>query len=269
MNPAAGPSVVSAHLYPIKSCTGTSVEVLTADASGPVPDRRFMLVDRDGIFLSQRELPELARVKPEILTDLLRVRAPGPGSALDVPLAPEGERMMARIFGDLVEVVRVSEEADGWFSEYLGLPCRLVYLPESSVRPVDPDYARAGDRVTLADGFPFLAAGEASLADLNARLAEPLPMDRFRPNLVIGGTEAFEEDGWKGVRIGELEFRVVKPCSRCAVTTVDQSTGEKRGKEPLTTLATFRNSPAGVLFGQNLIHSGPGTVRVGDAVEPL
>lgn len=269
MNGTSGPVVVSAHLYPIKSCAGTVVDALAADALGPVPDRRFMLVDRDGVFLSQRELPKLARVEPEVRADSLRVRASGTNDALDVPLAPEGERTVVRLWRDLVEVVRVSEEADGWFSECLGFPCRLVYLPEGSVRPVDPDYARPGDRVTLADGFPFLAVGEASLSELNSRLGEPLPMDRFRPNLVLGGTEAFEEDGWKRVRIGELEFRVVKPCSRCVITTVDQSTGEKTGREPLATLATFRDSPAGVLFGQNLIHSGPGTVRVGDAVEVL
>lgn len=263
-NPA---TVTALHHYPIKSCAGTGVAALEADELGPALDRRFMLIDEDAIFLSQRELPGLSLIAPKVEGDSLHVEAPGMGT-LEVPLEPGGGRLLARVFADIVEVVSAGEKADVWFSEYLGLRCRLVHLPEGSVRPVDPDYASPGDRTTLADGFPFLVIGEASLEDLNARLAEPLPMNRFRPNIVVGGTGPFEEDDWDRIRIGGMEFRVVKPCSRCMITTVDQKTA-KKGREPLTTLATYRRSPGGVLFGQNLIHEGPGTIEVGDEVEVL
>jgi uncharacterized protein YcbX len=141
-------------------------------------------------------------------------------------------------------------------------------LPEDSIRRVDPDFANPEDRVHLADGFPFLLISEASLEDLNSRLDEPLPMNRFRPNLVVRGVEPFAEDGWKNIRIGEMSFRVAKPCARCAITTVNQTTGQK-GKEPLTTLAAFRKVNGEVMFGQNLIHESPGILRVGDGVEVL
>lgn len=254
------------HYYPIKSCAGTPVAAWEADALGFVHDRRWMLVDEENVFLSQRELPKLALIKPEVKGDHLLVSAPGM-PPLEVPLEPTNTiRRLARVWRDLVEVSSTGAEADRWFSEFLGVDCRLVGLPDDSIRRVDPDYARPEDHVTLADGFPFLLISKASLADLNDRLAEPLPMDRFRPNLVVGGCEPFAEDGWEEIRIGDIYFRVAKPCARCAITTVDQETG-KKGKEPLTTLATFRNSPSGVLFGQNLIHEAPGTLRVGDAVE--
>ncbi|WP_119070826.1 MOSC domain-containing protein [Rubrobacter indicoceani] len=267
-NPA---SVTALHHYPVKSCAGTGVDHLTADAPGPVHDRRFMLVDGDSTFLSQRRAPELARVKPGISEGdhpELLVDAPGM-EKLTVPLGPDGEtgkRSRARIWRDTVEVSATTPGADEWFSQYLGARCRLVHLPETSTRPVDPDYGRAGDLTTLADGFPFLLISESSLEDLNSRLEDPVPMNRFRPNIVVSGTEPYEEDGWTHLRIGEMEFRVVKPCSRCVITTVDQATG-KKGKEPLTTLATYRRTPRGVLFGQNLIHDAPGRISVGDRVE--
>lgn len=259
-------TVTALNYYPIKSCAGTSAESLTADALGPAQDRRFMLVDQDDIFLSQRELPKMSLINPRIEHELLLVKAPGMDD-LEVPLAAGG-LSRARIWNDIVAVRGTTTRAAEWFSDFLGTKCRLVYLPDDSVRPVDPYYGKPEDRTSLADGFPFLAISEASLKDLNTRLEDELPMNRFRPNIVIGGTEPFEEDAWSRIRIGVMEFRVVKPCSRCTITTVEQTTGEK-GKEPLTTLATYRNSPEGVLFGQNLIHDGAGEITVGDAVEVL
>ncbi len=256
------------YVYPIKSMSGIPLEASDVDGRGLRYDRRWMLVDEDGWFISQRELPRMALIQVRIEPDRLVVDAPGM-SSLELPLDPTtGKTIPARIWDDVVEASLVGEDADRWFGEFLGLRCSLVFLPDESVRPVDPDYGEAGDQVGLADGFPFLLISEASLADLNSRLEHPLPMNRFRPNLVSGGCEAFAEDGWRVVRIGPITFRVVKPCSRCAITTVDQTTAVA-GKEPLRTLARFRKVGDKVLFGQNLIHDGTGTLHTDDPVEIL
>jgi uncharacterized protein YcbX len=256
------------YVYPIKSCGGIAAEELDVDERGLRHDRRWMLVDEANQFISQRELPRMALIGVRIDPDGLVVRAPGMPS-LQVPfLPPDGHLLRAQVWDDVVETLPVGGGADRWFERFLGVKCKLVYLPEESVRPVDRDYGRAGDQVGLADGFPFLLISESSLAELNARLEQPLPMDRFRPNLVVGGCDPYAEDGWRVVRIGSITLRVVKPCARCAITTVDQSTAT-RGKEPLRTLATFRRSGTKVLFGQNLVHDGTGVLRAGDPVEVL
>jgi uncharacterized protein len=254
------------HVYPIKSCGGAAVEEWEVDERGLRHDRRWMLVDETGGFITQRQHPRMALIGVRIEADRLVVSAPEMPS-LQVPFSPpESEPMLASIFADLVETLPVGAEADRWFGKFLGVRCSLVHLPDASVRAVDPDYGEAGDRVALADGFPFLLISEASLADLNARLEHSLPMNRFRPNLVVAGCEPFAEDGWSRVRIGAISLRVVKPCARCVITTVDQGTGLK-GKEPLRTLATFRRSGTKVLFGQNLVHDETGVLSVGDPVE--
>jgi uncharacterized protein YcbX len=256
------------YVYPIKSMGGIPLEAWDVDGRGLRYDRRWMLVDEDGWFISQRELPRMALISVRIEPARLVVDAPGMPS-LELPLGPTtGEIIPARIWDDVVEASPVAKYADRWFGEFLGVRCSLVSLPDESVRPVDPDYGEAGDQVGLADGFPFLLVSESSLADLNARLEHPLPMNRFRPNLVIGGCEPFAEDGWSRVRIGSITFRVVKPCSRCAITTVDQTTAAT-SKEPLHTLARFRRVGTKVLFGQNLIHDATGTLHTGDPVEIL
>jgi uncharacterized protein YcbX len=262
----SGTSLSDLRLYPIKSCGGIAVDEWEVDERGLRHDRRWMLVDETGSFMSQRKLPRMALIKVRLESDGLVVDAPGM-SSLQVPFGPpDGKPMLARVWNDLVEAQTVDD--DSWFSEFLGVSCKLVYLPDESVRQVDPAYAEPGDRVSLADGFPFLLISEASLADLNARLEQPLPMDRFRPNVVVGGCEPFAEDGWRGVRIGQLTFRVVKPCARCTITTVDHESATK-GKEPLRTLARFRRAGNKVLFGQNLIHDETGTLRIGDPVQIL
>jgi uncharacterized protein YcbX len=254
------------HVYPIKSCSGIAIEEWEVDERGLRHDRRWMLVDEEGRFMSQRRFPRMALIGVRIGHDGLVVDAPDMPS-LEVPLQPPAGRLiLARVWDDLVEASPVSDDADRWFEKFLGVRYRLVYLPDRSLRPVDPAYGRPGDQVGLADGFPFLLISEASLADLNARLEQPVPMNRFRPNLVVGGCEPFAEDGWKLVRIGQLTFRVVKPCSRCTITTVDQRTAAK-SKEPLRTLARFRRAGTKVLFGQNLIHDQTGIIRVNDPVE--
>jgi uncharacterized protein len=254
------------HVYPIKSCGGIAVHEWEVDERGLRHDRRWMLVDETGCFMSQRRFPRMALIGVRIEHDGLIVDAPEMPS-LNVPFQPQAGRLvLVRVWDDLVESLTVSDDADRWFEEFLGVRCRLVYLPDRSLRPVDPAYGGPGDQVGLADGFPFLLISEASLADLNARLEQPVPMNRFRPNLVISGCEPFAEDAWKLVRIGRITFRVVKPCSRCTITTVDQRTATT-SKEPLRTLTRFRRAGSKVFFGQNLIHDETGTLHTGDPVE--
>jgi uncharacterized protein len=254
------------YVYPIKSCGGTAVEEWEVDERGLRHDRRWMLVDETGRFMSQRQLLRMARIGVRFAPDGLIVDAPGMPS-LGVPFRPpDGKLRLARVWEDLVEVSSVGAEADRWFGEFLGARCRLVHLPDRSPRPVDPDYGRATDQVGLADAFPFHLISATSLAELNTRLEQPLPIDRFRPNLVVGGCEPFAEDGWGKVRIGPITLHVVKPCARCVITTVDQRTATKT-KEPLRTLATFRRKGNKVHFGQNLVHDGKGILRVGSPIE--
>jgi hypothetical protein len=254
------------HVYPLKGARGIALEHAEVLPQGIRHDRRFMLVGEDGVFLSQRVHPRLALVEVAIGAAELAIAASG--SHANVPLAPEGPRRRVRVWDDDVDAIVVDGEASGLLSEHLGLRCSLVFMPDDIVRAVDPTYARPGDRVGFADGFPLLVAAQASLDDLNARLETPVPMNRFRPNLVIAGTEAWEEERHAGARIGELVVRMPKRCARCTVTLVDQATGE-RGKEPLRTLATFRAENAEVYFAQNAIPDQAGVVRVGDSVELL
>jgi uncharacterized protein YcbX len=169
------------------------------------------------------------------------------------------------VWDDTCSATWLGQKAAEWFSEFLGMACSLVHMASDTVRPADPALAPGGTRVSFADGFPFLLISEASLADLNRRLAEPLPMNRFRPNLVVAGGEPYQEDSWTRIEIGGIGLQVVKPCGRCLVTTTDQITGE-RGKEPLRTLATYRKRDGEVMFGQNVLHEAPGHLRIGDPV---
>jgi uncharacterized protein YcbX len=266
-NRADGDLVLSGlYVYPIKSCAGIALESAALSATGLRHDRRWMLVDETGGFLSQRAHPRMALVSVRISSERLIVGAPGMPD-LEVPLQPDTEDLISvRVWGDESRGATAGEEADRWFGEFLGFPCRLVYMPDRGVRPVDSPHAEDGDRVGFADAFPFLLTSEASLDDLNHRMDEPVPMDRFRPNLVVRGCGPYAEDGWGRVRVGEVPFRVAEGCARCAITTVDQRTGV-RGKEPLRTLATYRKYGGEVFFGRNLIHASLGTLRVGDPVE--
>ena len=256
------------YVYPIKSCGGVAVEDWEVDERGLRHDRRWMLVDETGRFIAQRQLPRMAKIGVRFASDGFIVDAPGMPS-LEVPLWPsEGKLRLAQVWDDLVEVSPVGGEADRWFAEFLGVRCKFVYLPDGSPRQVDPDYGRATDQVGLADAFPFHLISEASLAELNTRLEQPVPINRFRPNLVVGGCGPFAEDSWEEVRIGPITLHVVKPCARCVITTVDQRTATKT-KEPLRTLATFRRKGNKVLFGQNLVHDGEGILRAGSPVKVL
>jgi MOSC domain-containing protein len=253
------------NIYPIKSTHGIALAESEVDGFGLRYDRRWMVVDAFGQFLSQRSHSRLALVVPSIQRDKLQVDGPGMPT-LEVPLHPSPTvTTTVAVWDDVCSASWVGESAGEWFSEFLGCECGLVHMAEDAVRPADPVFAPIGSRVSFADGFPFLLLSEESLADLNRRLAEPLPMNRFRPNLVVAGGEPYDEDRWGKLEIGGIRFRVVKPCGRCVVTTTDQTTGE-RGREPLRTLATYRRRDGEVMFGQNVVHEGNGRLRVGDWV---
>jgi uncharacterized protein YcbX len=252
-------------IYPIKSAAGITLPKATVTKRGFGFDRHWMIVDKDGKFLTQREHPRMALIKPSLKETSLNVQAPGM-PPLEIPLDPPTQQLqIVQIWGDTCQATPIGDTVDEWLSDFLGHSCRLVYMPPSTERRVDPDYAWESDRVSFADGFPFLLISEASLADLNKKLSTPLPMNRFRPNLVVSGTEPYAEDTWKEIRIGTMHLRIVKPCARCLMTTVDQEKGQF-GKEPLRTLATYRRKENKVIFGQNVIHNSVGQLEVGSEV---
>lgn len=253
-------------VYPIKACAGISLEESRVVERGLAFDRRYLLVDGTGTFVSQREAHRLCLVKTAFADDRILVSAPGAG-CLELPREPAAAELTPqpyRVWDSTGQAVRHAE-GSRWFSALLNDELSLLYMPDSERRAVNPKRARPGDIVSFADGYPLLLTSEASLRDLNARLPAPLDMRRFRPNLVISGCEPYAEDGFASLRIGALSFRGVKRCERCVVTTLDPDTGAP-GKEPLRTLARYRQADGKVWFGMNLIHDGPGLLRVGDAV---
>jgi uncharacterized protein len=253
------------NIYPIKSAKGISLSSAKLDARGLEFDRRWMVVDEQGHFLTQRTIPKMAVIGVSLQSDHLSVRARGTQDLM-IPLESLSTKAVhVQIWSDALEALDVGDEAASWFTEVLGLNCRLVQMPREGIRSVNPHYAPPNTPVSFADAYPVLLISTASLADLNARLSEPVPMNRFRPNIVIDGSGAYEEDSWKSVRVGSVLFSVVKPCSRCTVPTVNQDTGES-GKEPLRTLSTYRVRDSNIYFGQNLIHENRGILNVGDPV---
>ncbi len=229
-----------------------------------------MLVDQSGKFLTQRQHPQLALLQVALGKSKLTVFSKvDPSHKISFNLEMNsGKEMHVSVWGDKVAALQVASEVSAWFSDFLGMAVDLVLMPESSHRKMDPRYAVQAESVSFADGMPYVIIGQASLDELNGRLAFPLGMDRFRPNLVFSGGEAYAEDQFKQLQIGEVEFQVVKPCARCVMITVDQEKGTK-GKEPLATLATYRTVNNKVYFGQNAVALGKGIVRVGDPIQPL
>jgi hypothetical protein len=252
-------------IYPIKSLAGIHLPHWQVTATGFQYDRKWMLVDNQGQFLSQRRLPKMALIKTAITAEQLILSAPQQED-LVLSLAPTGgDIITSTIWHDQCAARSVSLDADKWFSAFLDTECRLVYLPDDVIRPVDTKYAEATDQVGFADGFPFLIIAENSLVALNQAMQLDLNMNRFRPNLVIAGCESYAEDSWREIRIGDIDFKLPKPCSRCAIPTIDPETAQT-GKEPLTTLNRLRKWQNKVYFGQNAIHNKSGSLSVGDKV---
>jgi uncharacterized protein YcbX len=264
--------IQSLHVYPVKGCRGIALAEAELLASGLRHDRRFMVLGADDTFVTQREHPSMARVDVAIAADRLLLSVDG-GPQASAPLVPEGLRRRVRVWSDEVEAVDVGGDGAALFSAHLGMRCSLVFMPADVVRPVERPYGRPGDRVGFADAYPVLLASLASLADLNARLAEagapPVPMNRFRPTIVVEGGAPFAEDSASLARLGPVVLRLPKPCGRCKVTTVDQRTGAT-GQEPLRTLARYRTTLNQVNFAVNAIPdlapSASAVLRVGDPV---
>jgi uncharacterized protein YcbX len=260
--------VTELFIYPIKSLAGIPVTSAEVTSRGFKHDRRWMLVDGQNRFLTQREHPQMALIKVNIQSDGLLVSYHANGS-LKIPFAYDTlSKHDVVIWDDTCIGVYVGDEFDEWFTTILGIPCRLIYMPDDSEREVDQRYAQPGMITSFADAYPFLLIGQASLDDLNKRLPAALPMDRFRPNIVFTGGDAFSEDLMEHINIAGINFYGAKLCARCIMTTIDQQTGLK-AKEPLKTLATYRLKNNKILFGQNLVHQGEGFVTVGDTLSVL
>jgi uncharacterized protein len=252
-------------IYPIKALGGIRLPSSTVMEKGLRYDRRWMLVDEQGLFMTQRVDPRLALFKVGISGAHITASFKEHTTGLPLRTLGTGRNVRSTVWDDPVEVLEVSPETSRWFSERLGMKCTLVSFPEENPRPVDPDYEISSENVSLADAFPFLILGQASLTDLNRRLKQPLPMNRFRPNLVFSGGEPYEEDSWKNFTIGKNRFVGVKPCARCVVTTVNQETAEK-GIEPLATLANYRKRDGKVYFGQNVMAIDHEEIFEGDEI---
>lgn len=255
------------HYYPVKSCAGTTLSEVQIDSRGIVNDRSWMIITPEGVQLTQRDCASMALIKPEAQgDDVLGFSAPGMKDIIVEPLL-EGPSREAVVWSNKCQAVDQGDEIALWLSKYLGRPSRLVRMQKDFVRPVDPNYAHsAEDQVGFADGFPFLLLSEASLQDLNSRLNRPVPMDRFRPNIVVEGCDAYAEDGWKTIKIGNVQLDCVKPCGRCVIVCIDQQTAAMEG-EPLKILAEYRQQGNKAMFGQNLTHRNSGKISLGDAVE--
>ncbi|MEX2603837.1 MAG: MOSC N-terminal beta barrel domain-containing protein [Gracilimonas sp.] len=254
-------------IYPIKSLGGIRVDESIAGERGLQYDRRWMLVNNQGKFLSQRTHPNMALLQVELKKSGLRVfHKQNRDNEILIPFEPQNSNMMpVQIWDDEVEGQIVDSGLSRWFSSQLGIECNLVFMPSKVRRKVDPKYAVNAETVSFADGMPYLLIGQASLDDLNSRLENPVPMNRFRPNLVFAGGRPYEEDEWEELLVGEAQFRIVKPCARCIITTTDQESSN-RGKEPLKTLATYRKVKNKVLFGQNMIWIKGEEIRTGAPV---
>ncbi|WP_432136201.1 MULTISPECIES: MOSC domain-containing protein [unclassified Streptomyces] len=268
--------LLSIHVHPVKAARGVAPREAVVEPWGLAGDRRWALIDDGGRVVTQRRHPRLALAAAEPLPGGgVRLSAPGLPS-LDVAVPEPGETVPVELFSDKVEAVPAGAAAHTWCSTHLGADVRLVHMDDpAGRRPLAPEYALPGETVSFADGFPLLVTTTASLEALNALIAGgdhpqegPLPMNRFRPNVVVSGTEPWAEDEWTRLTIGAVPFRVAKPCGRCLVTTTDQGTAA-RGAEPLRTLGRHRRRDGKLVFGQNLVPLARGTIRIGDPVEAV
>lgn len=253
------------YIYPIKSLGGISLLQAQVQQTGLQYDRRWMLTDREGNFLSQRTFAQMAMLQVELAEEgLLVSHKKGHLSPVIIPYNKTTQReVTVTIWDDVCTALEVSSEANKWFSAALDMPAFLVYMPDDSQRNVDLRYACNGEIVSFADAYPMMIIGQSSLDDLNSRLANPVLMNRFRPNLVFNGGQPFCEDSFASFEMGEVKFNAVKPCYRCVLTTINQEDGTK-GREPLRTLSTYRTYKNKIMFGQNLLHSNTGVIKRGD-----
>ena len=258
-------TVSSLHIYPIKSCRGIDLTGSDIDARGLKHDRSWVIVSSYGVAITQRDAPNMALIRTALVDDQTIALSYDGLPDLTLRRNPNGPASKAVIWGDECEAIDQGDEAAEWFSKITEIKSRLVIMPDSFVRPVQQKKIEGAFRVGFADSHPLLIVSQASLDELNQRLEQAVPMDRFRPNVVVAGCEPFAEDNWKQIKIGETLFDLTKPCARCVIVTIDQSNA-KGSKEPLATLATYRSVGNKVMFGQNMVHHSAGRISVGDAV---
>jgi uncharacterized protein YcbX len=256
-------------IYPIKSLGGIALDTAILTDRGLQHDRRWMLIDANNRFLSQRENAQMALLKTALSDDGVVVSYTPDNSSVIIPFLPQSEEMLeVTVWDDTCRAQLVSSHIDEWFSEKLNLPARLVYMPDYSLRQTDLRYTSEGSITSFSDAYPMLIIGQASLDDLNTRLADAVPMNRFRPNIVFTGGEAYSEDTMKHINVNGIDMYGVKLCARCVMTTIDQENA-KKGKEPLKMLAKYRIKNNKIYFGQNLTHTSEGILNVGDAIRVL
>ena len=272
------------NIYPVKSLGRTSVDESVVEKRGFQNDRRFMLTDKNGEFFTQREFPKMATLAIKLNANSLEI-FDSENKKIEVPFKFEKSKMQTvRVWKSVCDAFVLPENVNKWLSDVLETKCQMVYMPDETEREINPMFRQNNEIVSFADGYPFLLIGENSLNDLNEKLETELPMNRFRPNLVVSDSEAFAEDHWKKIQIGETVFRSTKPCARCVITTIEQSVGEFDGKEPLKTLAEYRKAKDvfpnnyesldltenSVLFGQNFVAENfGGKIKVGDEIKIL
>ena len=261
-------SISELYIYPVKSLGGIPVSSALLTDRGLEHDRRWMVIDDDNRFMTQRQLPAMALLQVQVTETGLRIQHKlQPGESIDIPFQPPlPYTIPVIVWDDLCDAQYVNSRVDEWLSDMLSFNCRLVYMPDRSRRPVDARYTINNEITSLSDGYPLLMIGQASLDDVNSRMAVPLPMNRFRPNIVFSGGHPYEEDEMAHFTISEMDFYAVKPCARCVMTTINQDNG-MAAKEPLKTLAAYRNRDNKIYFGQNILHRGAGILRVGDRIE--
>lgn len=253
----------SIFVYPVKSLGGFSVRTWPVNEKGLLYDRRWMIVDTENRFITQRLHPKMALIATSLSKKGLHLSAASMPS-ITIPFESKpGPGISVSVWNDLCSAHVASQTANDWLSAFLEKECRLVYQPDDAVRLVDPDYANPNDRIYFSDGFPFLIISEASMTALNHEMNENFSITRFRPNLVVSGCNPYEEDTWRTIRIGTIDFRLPKPCSRCSIPTIDPLTGQS-GKEPLATLNRTRKWNKQVFFGQNALHDATGELHVND-----
>ncbi len=264
----ANVEVTSIRVYPVKSLRPILPETWTVERRGLRHDRRWMVTDPGGMFRTRREIPRMAQISTAFENGHMILSKEGMED-LRVPTKDTGKSMKVQVWRTLTTGKPVSEKADEWLTRAIGEPSRLVHMPETARRKIAPSFNSGKDWVGFADAFPILVASEASIDDLNSRLDSPIPIQRFRPNIVIKGCGPFEEDSWSKLQIGNVVLRAARPCIRCLVTAQDPLTGEALGPEPLKTLATYRKIEGGVIFGMYYIPEVLGEISVGSTCTPV
>ena len=253
-------------IYPVKSCRETALLSTQVENFGLTNDRRWMVVDESGVMLTQRQHSKMCLIQPKLDANGLLLTSKGVDS-IHVGV-PTTNKITVKVWEDYCQALDAGDVAAKWLTRFLLTPCRLVYFPDNEFRQVDLTYANKGDKTAFSDGFPLLLIAQESLDDLNSRLDSPVPMNRFRPNLVVQGCESFAEDSWKKIRIGDVTFRIVKPCSRCIIPSINIKTAI-REDEPIKTLINYRKRDNKIFFGQNVIADTTGEIAVGMAVDVI